>query len=117
MHINIYIYMCAFSKFAQVGAVHMQFQYLQQFQYAHLISTCFRFFQVAFVGGFQVVSSADGLGLAVKDAIVDAAKAGKIAEECRDAKGLAEGRQTRHDGSLEPLVYLVGCLDCPLNSS
>ena len=51
MHINMYIYIYGvFSKFAQVGAVHMQFQYLQQFQYAHLISTCFRFSRLLLSG-------------------------------------------------------------------
>ena len=54
--------------FAQVGAIHMHFPLL------------------------QVVSSADGIGLVLKDAIVEAAKAGQIAEECRDAKGLARGK-------------------------
>jgi len=31
---------------------------------------------------YQVVASADGLGLAIKDSIMEAAKAGRIAEEC-----------------------------------
>ena len=93
MHTHIYI--CVFSIFAQVGAVHMQFQYMFFNNSSMPILFPRRF------GGFQVVSSADGLGFALKDAIVEAAKAGKIAEECRDAKGLAEGRRTRHDGSLE----------------
>ena len=119
MHINMYIYIYIWRVFeicpgwSGSYAISISSTIPVCPSYFHV----FPLFQVAFVGGFQVVSSADGLGLAVKDAIVDAAKAGKIAEECRDAKGLAEGRQTRHDGSLEPLVYLVGCLDCPLNSS
>lgn len=33
----------------------------------------------------KVVASADGLGLAIKDSIMEAAKAGRIAEECREA--------------------------------
>ena len=35
----------------------------------------------------KVVASADGLGLAIKDSIMEAAKAGRIAEECREAQG------------------------------
>eukprot|EP00435_Cladocopium_sp_Y103_P026499 s624_g6.t1 len=41
------------------------------------------------VAAVKVVTSADGLGLAIKDSIIDAAKAGRIAEECyeRDCLG------------------------------
>ena len=83
--------------FAQVGAIHMHFPYINRQQFhPRPIS-----FPLTFP--LQVVSSADGIGLVLKDAIVEAAKAGQIAEECRDAKGVCavvEREMMEDDGSL-----------------
>ena len=69
------------------------------FVYKHI---CFILFQVYIITSaylsiwsklvqIQVVSGADGLGLAIKDAIWEAAKAGKIAEECPGTQKLMIG--------------------------
>ena len=84
-------YMCLI--FAQVGAIHMHFPYINPLQQFRPIS-----FPLTKPPLLQVVSSADGIGLVLKDAIVEAAKAGQIAEECRDAKGLARGAGKGNDG-------------------